>query len=179
MRRMNADLSGNVLLRPSRTDYGELEWRDTTHCDIEYVAPLGGLSRHCAIGCIAGVPRLIHEALPLLREQRKLSRSRLSRMTVQPGNAGIGEKTIQALEDNPGRVPEARIIEAIANALGVPPEHFYEWPIAVARREAKERAAAAALRGHEERGRRRDGVRDATRPETTQGPGERGNTGSD
>lgn len=81
------------------------------------------------------MPQLIADLLRELREERGLSRSRLSRLTVGPGNEGVGEKTIQALETFPGRVPQAEIVEALAAALEVPPETFYEYPIALARRD--------------------------------------------
>lgn len=61
----------------------------------------------------------------------------LSRHTVATGDEGIGEKTIEAIERSPGRIPEARIIEALSHALDVEPDSFYEYPIAVARREAR------------------------------------------
>lgn len=61
----------------------------------------------------------------------------LSRQTAREGDAGVGEKTIEAIERNLGRVPEARIIEALARALAVQPDDFYEYPIAVARRDSK------------------------------------------
>lgn len=51
--------------------------------------------------------------------------------------AGVGEKTIQAIESTRGRVPEAGIIEQLAAALGVEPNDFYEYPIAVARRDRR------------------------------------------
>jgi transcriptional regulator with XRE-family HTH domain len=89
------------------------------------------------------VAELISEHLKALRAQkgtelglkRPLSRSKLSRMTVREGFEGIAEKTIEAIESAPGRVPEAGIIEELARALGVEPESFYEYPIALARRE--------------------------------------------
>jgi len=57
--------------------------------------------------------------------------------TARVGDTGVGEKTIQAIEANRGRVPEAWIIESIAAALDIAPEDFYEYPIAVARREGR------------------------------------------
>jgi transcriptional regulator with XRE-family HTH domain len=84
-------------------------------------------------------PELIGPALARLRGERTdengkpWSRSVLSRKTVRPGFAGISEATIKAIETEAGRVPKAHIIEALAAALGVPPETFYEYPIAAAR----------------------------------------------
>lgn len=75
---------------------------------------------------------LIHAKLRELREERGYSRSALSRATVTDGFAGIPESTIEALEKRPGQVPKAWIIEALAAALDVQPDAFYEWPIAVA-----------------------------------------------
>lgn len=86
---------------------------------------------------------LIHELLPALRRQQGWSVSVLSRKTVHPGDPGIGEKTIEAIERSPGRVPEARIIEALAQALGEVPERFYEYPIAAARRAARPGVSSA------------------------------------
>jgi transcriptional regulator with XRE-family HTH domain len=100
------------------------------------------------------VPELIHQLLPRLRAERDWSTSVLSRMTVDAAShdEGVGEKTIQAIEKNAGRVPEARIIESLARALDIEPGQFYEWPIAVARRdsaatpEAERRRAVDAAR---------------------------------
>jgi transcriptional regulator with XRE-family HTH domain len=86
---------------------------------------------------------LIASHLPQLREQQKLSLSQLSRRTVKEGFAGVPEGTIKAIERNPGRVPEARILEALAAALGKPPEVFYEYPIALARARANGAKAPA------------------------------------
>lgn len=119
----------------------------------------------------------MHEALRSLRAERDLSRSRLSRLTVREGYEGVGEKTIEALETYPGRIPEATIIEALAHALDVTPETFYEWPIAVARRDARtttglrqiqrEAAARIAQTAREEAQRRHEHLE--RRPETDPG----------
>lgn len=79
------------------------------------------------------VQRLIHEELLALRTTKKLSRSQLSRATVREGFAGVPESTIEALEKNPGQMPAAATIKALADVLGVDPDHFYEWPIAAAK----------------------------------------------
>jgi hypothetical protein len=76
-------------------------------------------------------------AIKLRKLRGDTSRSELSRRTASPGGRYVPEKTIQALEENAGRVPEAEIIEALALALKVPPEDFYEWPIALARKQGK------------------------------------------
>lgn len=86
------------------------------------------------------MPTLIHELLRSMREERQWSRSQLSRQTIRQGQEGVGEKTIQSIEENPGRVPEARLIEDLAAAFGVPPETFYEYPIAFRRRATREAA---------------------------------------
>jgi len=83
------------------------------------------------------VPKLIREALRELREQRHLSRSQLSRQTVAVGDPGVSESTIEALETKPGRVPDASTLESLARTLGVDPGRFYEYPIAVARRDGR------------------------------------------
>lgn len=121
---------------------------DMFHLDTKRIHMERRLSSHVYMGSMVGaMPDLIAERLTALREERdKMSRSKLSRMTVREGYAGVPEATIKAIESEPGRVPEARIIEALADALGVSPESFYEYPIAVARAEkqtASRRARAS------------------------------------
>lgn len=91
------------------------------------------------------VPTLLRERLRALRAERGLSRSDLSFATVRLGYAGVPEPTIEALETKPGRIPDAEIIEALAAALEIDPDEFYEYPVAVARR--RSRAATAPARG--------------------------------
>lgn len=79
---------------------------------------------------------LLSDLLRELREERGLSRSQLSRLTVKEGYEGVPEATIRALEEKPGRVPAADTLQALASALGVDPGVFYEWPIALAKRDA-------------------------------------------
>src|ERR1700712_1155249 len=102
------------------------------------------LSSGCPTSCMPPVPKLIREALRELREQRSLSRSQLSRQTVAVGDLGVSESTIEALETKPGRVPDATTLETLARTLDVRPDMFYEYPIAVARRDARSKPAAAA-----------------------------------
>ena len=83
---------------------------------------------------------LIGLRLAELRKDAKLSRSRLSWLTVREGSEGVPEATIRRIETHPGVVPGVAIIESLARALGVPPESFYEYPIAKAR--AAEASAA-------------------------------------
>jgi transcriptional regulator with XRE-family HTH domain len=118
------------------------------------------------------VPKLIREALRELREERRLSRSQLSRQTVAVGDLGVSESTIEALETKPGRVPDATTLETLARTLDVRPDTFYEYPIAVARRDARAAPSAAgvtrereaaALRGRaQQRSERPAGDRDTT-----------------
>lgn len=100
------------------------------------------------------VPELIAELLPRLMDEKGLSRAQLSHATVRPGFKGIGEGTLKTLAKYPGRVPDAEIIEAVAQALEVSPDAFYEYPIALARRAARlsrgaQRAAAGGLASEE------------------------------
>jgi transcriptional regulator with XRE-family HTH domain len=95
------------------------------------------------------VPKLIREALRELREERRLSRSQLSRQTVAVGDLGVSESTIEALETKAGRVPDATTLETLARTLDVRPDTFYEYPIAVARREARATPAKAVTRERE------------------------------
>jgi transcriptional regulator with XRE-family HTH domain len=117
------------------------------------------------------VPKLIREALRELREERRLSRSQLSRQTVAVGDLGVSESTIEALETKAGRVPDATTLETLARTLDVRPDTFYEYPIAVARRDARAAPAkavtrereAAALRGRaQQRSERPSSDRDTT-----------------
>jgi len=83
------------------------------------------------------------ERLRGLRLERAISRSELSRLTVSVGQLGVSESTIEALETKPGRVPDAGTLELLARTLDVAPDVFYEYPIAVARRNARARRDAA------------------------------------
>lgn len=116
------------------------------------------------------MPKLIRERLmQLFAERPELNPSVLSRMTVVPGDIGIGEKTIQAIIKNPGRVPEARTLEALARALHENHEDYYEWPIAAAKRQAA--ATPEATRKREADALRKRAQRQAARqpdaPDTT------------
>lgn len=71
-----------------------------------------------------------------------MSRRDLSHRTVRLGYEGVGESTIESLETVAGRLPKAHTLEALAAALDVPPETFYEYPIAAAQRDAKSGARA-------------------------------------
>ncbi len=112
------------------------------------------------------VPKLIREALRELREQRHLSRSQLSRQTVAVGDPGVSESTIEALETKAGRVPDASTLESLARTLEIDPDTFYEYPIAVARREGRainrEREAEALGDRAQQRSERPAGARDTT-----------------
>lgn len=92
-------------------------------------------------------PRLLADALKELRAERdNMSRSKLSRLTVRTGYEGVPEGTIKALENNPGRIPSAETLEALATALGIEPTDFYEYPVALARRATSADAEAAVER---------------------------------
>ena len=117
------------------------------------------------------VPKLIREALRELREQRHLSRSQLSRQTVGVGDPGVSESTIEALETKAGRVPDAGTLESLARTLGVDPATFYEYPIAVARREGRAVTRAREAEALGDRALQR-GERPADAPRTT--PARRG-----
>jgi transcriptional regulator with XRE-family HTH domain len=121
----------------------------TLDLQIKRMPTLDVLSRGCPTSCMAPVPKLIREALRELREARHLSRSQLSRQTVALGDPGVSESTIEALEMKAGRVPDASTLEALARTLDVEPDTFYEYPIAVARREGRGKTAAAVTRARE------------------------------
>lgn len=92
--------------------------------------------------------KLIRERiLERIEGDKSMNPSVLSRLTVVPGeDIGIGEKTIQAILDNPGRVPEVKTLVALARALGDDHADYHEWPIAVARAGAKNTDAARKKR---------------------------------
>ena len=144
---IDPDLSCDLTLHPLRLKDRALQGGRLPH---------GTDSREASVGCqdvaqriaSVGVPKLIRDRLVELFDVKpELNPSVLSRMTVIPGeDIGIGEKTIQAIITNPGRVPEARTLEAIARALGENHEDYYEWPIAAARRDAAATPAAGRRR---------------------------------
>lgn len=105
---------------------------------------------------------LVHELLPALRRRRGLSAAQLSLRTGGPDRKGVGEKTIQAIEAARGRVPDADILEALADALEVEATAFYEYPIALARRAARARIRPAP--GEDEETLRLAGGRRIPRP---------------
>lgn len=77
------------------------------------------------------MPELLYELLPRLRKERGMSQNDLSHRTAREG-VGVSVATIQSYEkaSGMGTMPKAHILEAIAAALDVPPDVFYEWPIA-------------------------------------------------
>lgn len=91
--------------------------------------------------------RLLIHRLPQLREAKgRMSRSVLSRTAVEPGFKGVAEVTIKRWETEPGHIPTPEALEAFARALDASPEDFYEYPIAVARRLARQQREAKAAR---------------------------------
>jgi transcriptional regulator with XRE-family HTH domain len=100
-------------------------------------------TRHNA-GAVPAAPALIYRLLPYLRDRADLSQNDLAHR-AQPA---VSVNTIQSLEKpaNAGRVPDAEILEALAEALGVQPDEFYEYPIAAARRTARPSVARRARR---------------------------------
>ncbi|MCU1677917.1 MAG: hypothetical protein JWM93_2675 [Frankiales bacterium] len=114
--------------------------------------------------------KLMYEALRELRDARGLSRGELSRMTVRLGFPGVPEKSIDALESEKraGQLPKASTIRALAQALEVEPEYFYEWPIALAQEARATRSPAEIARGAAQR---REGKPRSSRPGQTGKPG--------
>jgi transcriptional regulator with XRE-family HTH domain len=84
---------------------------------------------------------------------------------VAVGDPGVSESTIEALETKAGRVPDASTLESLARTLGVEPGTFYEYPIAVARREARALNRAREAEALEGRAQQR-GERPADAPRT-------------
>jgi transcriptional regulator with XRE-family HTH domain len=78
---------------------------------------------------------LLHERLPELRKQHGLSQNDLADLIP-----GVSVDTVRKyeLKSRAGTIPDAEILEAMAAALNLgPAEAFYEYPIALARREAR------------------------------------------
>lgn len=115
------------------------------------------------------MPELFPQKLRRLRLERELTPDVLSAKTLVGDKLGVTPQGIKQAENAAGRVPDADTIEALAGALGVVPESFYEWPIAVARRdraaspEAARKREADALRKRAQRTRERlEGAPDTT-----------------
>lgn len=73
-----------------------------------------------------------------LRQDRGWSRSTLSRKTVDYDGRGLAEATVKAVEVGTNR-PGPDTIVALAHALGVAPEEFPEYRLALARQQLDER----------------------------------------
>lgn len=136
----------------------------TFHVDTKRSPTLPVLSSALYTTCIRRVPKLIAELLPELRDG--MSRDRLVREMARAGY-DVSPGAIKAIETQAGRVPQARIMEGIAVVLGVPPDTFYEWPIAAARassdtRSTADRAAQEALEIAEAAARQLEGTRKQT-----------------
>lgn len=94
---------------------------------------------------------LFPQKLKRLRDAAGLSPEQLAALTVKDGKFGISAQRIRQIEGGAGVVPEADKIEILASVLRVTASEFYEYPIAVARRDAaatpeagRRRAADAA-----------------------------------
>lgn len=116
---------------------------------------------------------LIFQLLPRLRAERDLGVPELARMTVRMGIHEVPQKSIEALESpqRAGQVPKAATLIALAAALGVAPERFYEWPIAEA--QAGRSSRRTPLQIAEDAAQRRRG-RQRPSPRHQDEPGESG-----
>ncbi len=104
---------------------------------------------------------LFPQKLKRLREAKGWTPDLLSAKTMSGDTLAITPQGIKQAERAAGRVPEARTLEALAKALGVEPEEFYEYPIAVARRDAA--TSPEAIRKRETDALRKRGQRQAER----------------
>lgn len=181
--RLHADTLGKPRLTAAILLEDSLQWglkAGTLHAGTDCTPPLYGLSSGVAtssMGTVPSQPRLIADALRELRVERgNMSRSTLSRRTVTVGYEGVPEGTIKALETIPGRLPSADILEALADALGVEPTTFYEYPVALARREAAEGPAGTVereSRGAAQRQQQRFDSTGSDKPSRRRGGGQR------
>lgn len=119
------------------------------------------------------MPKLFRERLQELRAERGWSQADLAHHSALAG-VPISGNTISAYESalkGPGRVPKADLIEAFAKTFGVPPETFYEYPIALARQGARatpdsaERARERTAKALREKAQRRN-ARPEAAPDT-------------
>jgi transcriptional regulator with XRE-family HTH domain len=82
---------------------------------------------------LPGVSETFQEQLQRLRRERGISRGVLSRRTVQPGDMGISEQTIEALERKPRQKPLDRTIRLLGEALEATDEEFPAFALAKGR----------------------------------------------
>lgn len=116
---------------------------------------------------------LIYEVVKRMRTERGWSTGELAARTVITGeDLGIAAKTVEALEKHPGRLPDARTIECLARAFDVTPDFFYEWPMALAQREASSTPEARKKREADALRKRavRQGERPSAAPDATPAP---------
>jgi transcriptional regulator with XRE-family HTH domain len=114
---------------------------DSAH-GIEGYPYRDALSRNLEPGCIGAVggqptPSL-RDTIRRLREERGLSRSQLSRLTVGFDGQGIPEITIKSAENGSSQ-QTVRVLGAIAYGLGVSPNDWPEYRLAIARQQLDER----------------------------------------
>jgi transcriptional regulator with XRE-family HTH domain len=123
---------------------------DGLHVDIHHIHRPTVLSSPIDAGRNGSVNGTLGQRLRTLREARGLSRSLLSRATVQPGDEGVAEITIKTIEN--GKGGSAETLVKLARALDVPESHFPEIQLARARRLFDERAVGleAALANYDE-----------------------------
>lgn len=132
------------------------------------------LSSRLATCCIPAVAELFGVALRRLRTDRAWSRDRLSSEIARAGDRDVPVSTLRSYESgNDGRIPDAEIIEAIAAGLGVDPDVFYEWPIALARRDARTAVKPSVASRARKAGRRLSDTRPTSRekPDARDGAG--------
>jgi transcriptional regulator with XRE-family HTH domain len=102
-----------------------------------------------------GVADLMWQLLPRLRAKSNLTVPELSEITRDNGERVPANTIAQyELKSRAGLVPKAYTLRALARALGVKPEDFYEYPIAVAQEQRGEDAARAAEEAADEIDRR-------------------------
>jgi transcriptional regulator with XRE-family HTH domain len=140
MARVDTDLSGNVALHTLRLEDCTLQGGDLRH--VQNIRVQNTRCQAIAQGFVCrAVARLLHEALPALREQAGLSQEELAfRTRDADGKNGVSIESIKTYErpSRAGAVPEVEILEALGRGLGLDAaEVFYEYPIAAARRAAR------------------------------------------
>ena len=161
------------FLSPAGHHDGELQWgglAGLVHDPTNRSTTKLRLSSHWATDCICEVAKLIYELLPELRAQRDLTVPELARITTRIA-MDVPQKSIEALESKAraGQIPKRHTLEALAAAMRIEPDVFYEWPIAVAQ---AGRVATPSVAGRARAAARRLDDTQSTSPRTRRARGD-------
>lgn len=132
---MHADLVGERSIGDAL-----LEERPVERCssppfahDLRRYAYCDRLSTLCRTDLLGDVHETFQDQLKRLRADRGFSRGVLSRRTVAPGDMGVSEQTIEALERNSRQRPHDRTVRLLGAALEASDEEFPAYALAKGR----------------------------------------------